>query len=63
MKVDQVYPQFLAENINFYYNPEHRWHFASDQQPDEAWMIKIMDTHAVREGLAQSKSHVPAEIE
>ena len=59
MKVDQDSPQFLAENINFYYNPDHKWYFLSDQQPDEAWMIKIMDTNAASNGLAQSKCGDP----
>lgn len=51
--VDQVYPSFLAENINFYYRKEHEWVFASDMQPSEAWLIKIMDTDAKEKGFAQ----------
>lgn len=53
--VDQVYPSFLAENINFYHRKEHDWLFASDMQSSEAWLIKIMDTDAEGKDLARSK--------
>lgn len=55
--VDQVYPHLLAEGISFYYNPAHRWYFTSDMSPEEAWLIKIMDTEARSKGLAENCPH------
>lgn len=57
MPVDQVYPHLLAEGINYYYNSQHRWYFASDMSPDEAWLLKIIDTDARLKGLAENCPH------
>jgi hypothetical protein len=30
--------------MNFYYHPDHKWHFVSGQKRDEVWVFKCFDT-------------------
>lgn len=42
--VDQVYADSIGEGCNLYFSKDHRWYFASDQTPQEAWIIKQLDS-------------------
>ncbi len=42
--VAQVYPDCVGEGFNVYFNEGHRWHFVSNQTPQEIWMLKQMDS-------------------
>jgi hypothetical protein len=42
--VDQVYADSVGEGCNIYFNKEHAWYFASDQTPEEVWIIKQLDS-------------------
>ncbi|KAE8333970.1 hypothetical protein BDV39DRAFT_198877 [Aspergillus sergii] len=42
--VDQVYPNHYDEGTSLYFNSKHQWYFLSDQQPHEAFLMKMMDS-------------------
>jgi hypothetical protein len=42
--VDQVYPDHVGEGSNLLFNPNHRWYFVSNQMPNEALMMKMLDS-------------------
>lgn len=39
-----VYPEFVGESYNVRFNESHKWYFASNQQVDEVWVFKCVDT-------------------
>jgi hypothetical protein len=41
---DLVYPHRVGETCNFAFNPEHRWHYMSEQRPGEVLLIKCYDS-------------------
>jgi len=43
---DLVYPDYVVENRQLYYSPEHEWLYLSGQQPSEAWVFLQSDTTA-----------------
>ena len=42
---DLVRRRFVGETFYAKSNPEHRWYYLSEQQPDEVTMLKIYDSH------------------
>jgi hypothetical protein len=36
---DLVYPHRVGETYNVAFSPEHRWHYVSEQRPDEVLLI------------------------
>jgi hypothetical protein len=41
---DLVYPNLRGETSSVEYKPGHRWYYFSDQQPDEALLIRVHDS-------------------
>jgi hypothetical protein len=41
---DLVYPHVRGETSSVEYKPGHRWYYFSDQQPDEALLIRVHDS-------------------
>ncbi|KAK6859670.1 hypothetical protein PG995_003306 [Apiospora arundinis] len=41
---DQISPGFQGENTLLYFNPHHRFYYASDQTRDEIWIFKQFDS-------------------
>jgi len=41
---DLVYPHVRGETSTVEYKPGHRWYYFSDQQPDEALLIRVHDS-------------------
>ena len=41
---DLVRRRFVGETFYAKFNPEHRWYYLSEQQPDEVTMLKIYDS-------------------
>lgn len=48
-------PAHVGEVFSFQYNPQHRWYYASDMQPDEVIFLKCFDT--VLDGRARYTGH------
>ncbi|KAK3375562.1 hypothetical protein B0T24DRAFT_616494 [Lasiosphaeria ovina] len=44
--VDQVYPDAIGEGCNIYFNENHRWYFVGDQMPNEALLLKQVDSRS-----------------
>lgn len=38
-------------------NPKHEWYWCSEMQPEEAWLIKIFDSEAGKNGIADGTLH------
>jgi hypothetical protein len=43
---DLVYPEFVTENCQVYFNPSAKWYYLSGQQTDELIVFKQSDTLA-----------------
>lgn len=41
---DLVYPDYVVENRQLYFNKSQKWVWCSDQQQDEAWIFLQSDT-------------------
>jgi hypothetical protein len=41
---DLVYRNRVGETYNVRFNPNHRWHYVSEQRPDEVLLIKCVDS-------------------
>ncbi|KAG6040944.1 hypothetical protein E4U41_006535 [Claviceps citrina] len=45
-----IYGPFKSDVVLTKANPKHKWHWISDQQPDEVLFMKIMDTESEKPG-------------
>ncbi|KAK0726145.1 hypothetical protein B0H67DRAFT_642463 [Lasiosphaeris hirsuta] len=41
---DLVFPHYVGEQWYSHYNPQHKWFYVSDQQPQECWLFKCHDS-------------------
>ena len=48
--VDLLYPERRGEIYYLTYDPNQRWYYAPDMQPDEAWLLKNYDSGSVGTG-------------
>jgi hypothetical protein len=53
--VDLLYPERRGEIYYLTYDPNQRWYYAPDMQPDEAWLFKNYDSATV--GTARFAAH------
>jgi hypothetical protein len=56
---DLVYPHVRGETSSVEYKPGHRWYYFSDQQPDEALLIRVHDS--ADDGRARLSFHTSFE--
>jgi hypothetical protein len=56
---DLVYRDRVGETYNVTFNPEHRWYYVPDMQPDEALLLKCYDS--VTDGRARFAPHTAFE--
>ena len=55
MEGDLETPSLVGEVSSFRYNPEHRWYYAPEMQPDEVMFLKCFDL--ARDGRARWTGH------
>jgi hypothetical protein len=53
--VDLLYPERRGEIYYLTYDPNQRWYYAPDMQPDEVWLLKNYDSATV--GTARFAAH------
>ena len=51
---DLVYRHRVGETYNVLFNPAHRWHYLSEQRPDEVLLLKCYDS---RDDVARFAPH------
>ena len=51
---DLIYPNRIGETYNVTFSPAHRWHYISEQRPDEVLLLKCYDS---REDVARFVPH------
>jgi hypothetical protein len=56
---DLVYRDRVGETYGVKFNPEHRWYYVSDMQPDEALLLKCYDS--ATDGRARFAPHTAFE--
>jgi hypothetical protein len=56
---DLVYPHVRGETSSVEFNPEHRWYYFSEQQPDEVILIRVHDS--ADDGRARLSFHTSFE--
>ncbi len=56
---DLVYPHVRGETSRVEYKPTHRWYYFSEQQPDEALLIRVHDS--ANDGRARLSFHTSFE--
>ena len=56
---DLIYRDRRGETCAVLFNPNHRWFYAPDMQPDEAWLLKCFDS--ARDGRARLSPHTAFE--
>jgi len=56
---DLVYQQRVGETYAVTYNPEHRWYYVPEMQPDEALLLKCFDSET--DGRARFAPHTAFE--
>jgi hypothetical protein len=56
---DLVYPHVRGETSSVEFKPEHRWYYFSEQQPDEAILIRVHDS--AEDGRARLSFHTSFE--
>ena len=52
---DLIYPDRTGEVYSVRFNPEHRWCYISEMQPDEVWLLKCYDS--ATDGRARFTAH------
>ncbi len=56
---DLIYRDRRGETCAVKFNPRHRWFYAPEMQPDEAWLLKCFDS--ARDGRARLSPHTAFE--
>jgi hypothetical protein len=41
---DNIRSKYIGENLFARYSPDYKWHYLSDQAPDEVTLLKIFDS-------------------
>lgn len=41
---DVIYPHYVGESFNVFYNSGHHWFYLSDQMPEEVLIFKSFDS-------------------
>jgi hypothetical protein len=55
LSADLIYPDRTGQIYYLAFNPEHRWHYASEMRTDEVWLFKNYDS--ARDGRARFTPH------
>lgn len=50
---DLVFPHYVGEQWLAKYNQRHKWHYLSDQMPNEVWLFKCYES--LQDGRARCK--------
>lgn len=50
--IDVIYPNYVAEGCELFYRSAYRWHYLSNQYPEEMFLFKCHDSYKVGNGLA-----------
>ena len=50
---DVIYPHYVGESFNLFYNASHEWFYLSDQMPEEVLIFKSFDSML---GVAECRS-------
>ncbi|KAL8882646.1 MAG: hypothetical protein Q9198_000394 [Flavoplaca austrocitrina] len=51
---DNIRSKYIGENLFAKYSPDYRWHYISDQKPDEVTLLKIFDS---KDGVTKQTPH------
>ncbi|OCH88906.1 hypothetical protein OBBRIDRAFT_757363 [Obba rivulosa] len=57
-----IYPNYEGSTYSVRYNPTHRWHYLSNQTPDEVLFIKCYDSEEDRARLTPHTAFVDASV-